>query len=120
MVELAFEIGAPELVRTKARGQRRSLRAAAALADMADQAVAIKDGVDGAAGGDPEITGKTADQQLADARVRPEHKPCGHPSAGLCFLQRTIKASICDDGSWLAWRTGRRERSVNAAAPSSL
>ena len=99
MIELAFEISAPELVRTKPRGQRRSLRAAAA-ADMADQAVAIKDGVDGAAGGDPEITGKTADQQLADARVRPEHKPCGHPSAACPSCSERSKPRSATVAGW--------------------
>ena len=99
-LELAFKIGAPEVVRMRALGQRRSLGAVPAPPLAADQAVAVENGVDRAAGWDPEIAGKAADQQLADFAGAPS-RILRAPQCGLSFLDRTIKASICG-GSWLA------------------
>lgn len=71
--ELSFEIDAPQVVGLATGRQGCALGAVGPAAEAADQAVAVEDGMDRAAGWDPEIAGKPAHEPLTDlagARVR--------------------------------------------------
>src|SRR5713226_712876 len=70
-LELALEIGAPQVIGRGALRQRRAMGAVARPAYAFDQAVAIKNGMDGALGGNPNIAGKPPDQELADLARAP-------------------------------------------------
>ena len=70
-LELALEVGAPQIVGRGACRQRRAVRAVARPAHALDQAMAIEHGMDGAFGGNPDIAGEPADQQLADLARAP-------------------------------------------------
>lgn len=54
-LELALEVGTPQIIRSSARGQRRAARAVARPAAALDQAMAVEDRMDGAFGGNPDI-----------------------------------------------------------------
>ena len=70
-LELALEVGAPQLVGCSALRQRRSGGAIAGLADALDQAMAIENGMDGTLGGNADIAGEPPDQELADLACAP-------------------------------------------------
>ena len=70
-LELALEVGAPQVVRRQALRQRRAGGAVARPAHALDQAVAVKHGMDGALGWNPHLTGEAADQQFADLAGAP-------------------------------------------------
>jgi hypothetical protein len=65
-LELALEVGAPEVIRDSAFREQRAARAMARPAAAPDQAVAIEHRVDGAFGRNPDIAVEQADQKLAD------------------------------------------------------
>jgi hypothetical protein len=65
-LELALEIGAPQLIGSGARRQRRAARAVARPAAAPDQAMAVEDRMDGAFGRNPDIAVEPSDQQLPD------------------------------------------------------
>src|SRR5690349_10377156 len=65
-LELALEVGTPQIVGPSACGQRRAARAVARPAAALDQAMAIEHRMDGAFGGNPDIAIEPPDQQLAD------------------------------------------------------
>ncbi len=70
-LELALEVGAPQIVGSGARGQRRAARAVARPAAALDQAVAIENRMDGAFGRNPDIAIEPPDQQFADLARAP-------------------------------------------------
>jgi len=70
-LELAFEVGAPKIVRRDTWRQWRAGGARSRSTDAFDQAVAMQDGVDGALGGDADITGQAAHQELANLARAP-------------------------------------------------
>jgi hypothetical protein len=65
-LELALEVGAPQIIRCRARGQRRAARAMARPAAAPDQAMAVEDRMDGAFGRNPDIAVEPSDQQFPD------------------------------------------------------
>src|SRR5712664_4404321 len=85
-LELALEVGAPQIVGTGALGQRRAARAVARPAAALDQAVTIENRMDGAFGRNPDIPIEPSDQELADL---------ASPPVGFSALSRTIRLSIC-------------------------
>ena len=91
-LELAFEVGAPGLVRRGAREKRCSAGAPAHPADRLDQAVTVEHGMDRALGRNAHVAIQPPDQELAILRA---------PQCGLSRLRTTIRLSICC-GSWLA------------------
>src|SRR5262249_62105783 len=70
-LELALEAGAPQIVGSPARGQRRAARAVARPAAALDQAMAIEHRMDGAFGGNPDIAIEPPNQQFADLARAP-------------------------------------------------
>src|SRR5437879_7826090 len=70
-LELALEVGAPQIVGAGARGQRRAARAVARPAAALDQAMAVEDRMDGAFGGNPDIAIEPPDQQFPDLAGAP-------------------------------------------------
>ena len=70
-LELAFEVGAPQIIRSRTRGQRRAARAMARPAAAPDQTMAVEDRMDGAFSRNPDITVEPPDQQLADLARAP-------------------------------------------------
>src|SRR5258707_5964957 len=70
-LELAFEVGAPQVIGHGARGQRRAARAVARPAAALDQAVAIEDRMDRAPGRNPDVAVEPPDQELADLAGAP-------------------------------------------------
>jgi hypothetical protein len=64
-LELAFEVGAPQVIGHGALGQRRAARAVARPAATLDQAVAIENRMDGALGRYSDIAAEPPDQELA-------------------------------------------------------
>ncbi len=70
-LELALEVGAPQIVGRGALGQRRAARAVARPAAALDQAVAIENGMDGALGRHPDVAVEPPDQELADLARAP-------------------------------------------------
>src|SRR3954452_18478242 len=69
--ELALEVGAPQIIGSDTRGQRRAARAVARPAATLDQAMAIEHRMDGAFGGNPDIAIEPPDQQFADLARAP-------------------------------------------------
>ena len=70
-LELALEVGAPQIIGMRALRQRRAARAVARPAAALDQAVAIEHRMDGALGGNPDIAVEPPDQQFADLAGAP-------------------------------------------------
>src|SRR5215210_3251943 len=70
-LELAFEVGAPEIVRRRPSRERCSGRAMARAARLLDQPVSVQHGVDGALGRDAHVPGPAADQEFADLACAP-------------------------------------------------
>ena len=70
-LELAFEVGAPQIIRSRTRGQRRAARAMARPAAAPDQTMAVEDRMDGAFSRNPDITVEPPDQQFADLARSP-------------------------------------------------
>ena len=70
-LELALEVGAPQIIGRGALGQRRAARAVARPAAALDQAVAIENRMDGALGRNPDIAVEPPDQELADLARAP-------------------------------------------------
>src|SRR5215218_3461925 len=70
-LELAFEVGAPEIVRRRPSRERCSGRAMARAARLLDQPVSVQHGVDGALGRDAHVPGQAADQEFADLACAP-------------------------------------------------
>jgi hypothetical protein len=71
-LELALEVGAPQIVGSSARGQRRAARAVARPAAALDQAMAVEDRMDSAFGRNPDIAVEPSDQQFPDIARAPE------------------------------------------------
>lgn len=90
-LELAFEVGAPQIVGCRACREGRAPRPVAP-ADAGDQAVAVEHGMDGAGRRHPDVARQATDQQFADL---------AGPQCGLSRLTRTTRASSWG-GSWLA------------------
>ena len=65
-LELALEVGAPQIVGKHALRQRRAARAMARPAAALDQAVAVEHRVDDAFGGNLDVAIEPTHQQLAD------------------------------------------------------
>ena len=65
-LELALEVGAPQVVGSGALGQRRAGRAVAGAADPLDQAVPVENGVDRALGGNAKVAVQPPHQEVAD------------------------------------------------------
>src|SRR5947209_15623722 len=70
-LELALEVGTPQIIGCGALRQRRAARAMARPAAALDQAVTIEDRMDRAFGGNPDIAVEPTDQQLADLTCAP-------------------------------------------------
>jgi hypothetical protein len=70
-LELALEVGAPQIIGPSARGQRRAARAVARPAAALDQAMAVEDRMDGAFGRNPDIAVEPSDQQFPDLARAP-------------------------------------------------
>src|SRR5579862_7305369 len=70
-LELALEVGTPEVVRRDPCGERRARRAMARPTDQLDQAVPVQHGVDGALGRDADVAIQTPNEQLADLAGSP-------------------------------------------------
>src|SRR6266536_1852496 len=70
-LELALEVGAPQVVRGNPSGQRRAARTMARPAAPLDQAMAVQHGMDGTFGRNPDVARQPADQQLADLARAP-------------------------------------------------
>ena len=70
-LELALEIGAPEVVRREARRQRGAGGAPSGPARNPDEAVAVKDGMDRALGGDTHVARQAPDEKLAELARAP-------------------------------------------------
>ncbi len=70
-LELALEVGAPQLIGRSAFGQRRAARAVARPAAALDQAVAVENRMDGAFGRNPDVAVEPPDQELADLARTP-------------------------------------------------
>jgi len=85
-LELALEVGAPQIIGSGTRGQRRAARAVARPAATLDQAMAIEHRMDGAFGRNPDIAIEPPDQQFADLARAPVR---------FLGLRRTIRPSIC-------------------------
>ncbi len=100
-LELAFEVGAPEVVRRRPNRERRSGCTMTRPARYLDQPVPMQDGVDRALGRNADIAIQPPDQELADTRVKPEHKPCVRPSAA-CRAWPRRSCSRSGLASWLA------------------
>src|SRR3954470_13031441 len=69
--ELALEVGAPQIIGSDTRGQRRAARAVARPAATLDQAVAIENRMDGALGRYSDIAAEPPDQELANLTRAP-------------------------------------------------
>jgi hypothetical protein len=91
-LELALEVGAPQVVGLGAGGERRALGLAADAAHAADETVAIEHGVDGGGRWDPHIPAR---RRTSNSRI------LRAPQCGFSFLAVTIRLSIWP-GSWLA------------------
>jgi hypothetical protein len=70
-LELALEIGAPQVIGRGAFGQRRAARTVARPAATLDQAVTVENRMDGALGRNPDVAGEPSDQELADFTCPP-------------------------------------------------
>jgi|SRR6478735_842927 hypothetical protein len=65
-LELALEVGTPQIIGKPALRQRRAARTVARPAAPLDQAVAVEHRMDGAFGGNPDVPVEATHQQLAD------------------------------------------------------
>ena len=70
-LELALEVGAPQIVGKRPLRQRRAARAMARPASTLDQAMAVKHRVDGALGRNLDVSVEPAHQQFADLARTP-------------------------------------------------
>jgi hypothetical protein len=70
-LELALEVGAPQLVGSGALGQRRAARTMARPAATLDQTMTIEHRMDGAFGRNPDIAVEPPDQELPDLAGAP-------------------------------------------------
>ena len=70
-LELALEVGAPQIIGGSALGQRRAARAVARPAAALDQAMAVENRMDGAFGRNPDVAVEPPDQQFADLARAP-------------------------------------------------
>src|SRR5258708_37977671 len=70
-LELALEVGTPQIIGAGARGQRRAARAVARPAAALDQAMAVEDRMDGAFGRYLDIAVEPPDQQFPDLARAP-------------------------------------------------
>src|SRR5438445_8854832 len=70
-LELALEVGAPQIIGSSARGQRRAACAVARPAAALDQAMAVEDRMDGALGRNLDIAVQPSDQQFPDLARAP-------------------------------------------------
>src|SRR3546814_5191465 len=70
-LELALEVGAPQIVRCQPRRQGCAGGSMPGPADRLDQAVAVQHGVDRALGWHPHVAGQPPHQQLADLARAP-------------------------------------------------
>src|ERR1700686_1418436 len=70
-LELALEVGAPQIVGCGAGRQRRSGGAVARSADVFDQAMAVENGMDRAPGWHAHIAGQPPHQEFADLARTP-------------------------------------------------
>ena len=110
-LELAFEVGAPQVIGHGALGQRRAARAVARPAATLDQAVAIENRMDGALGRYSDIAAEPPDQELA-IYVRPS--AASRPSVGQSGSQPAAAAG------WRSAPDGVTDRSgPKARAPCS-
>lgn len=85
-LELALEVGAPQIIGSSTRGQRRAARPVARPAATLDQAMAIEHRMDGAFGRNPDIAIEPPDQQFADLARAPVR---------FLGFEATIRPSIC-------------------------
>src|SRR3981189_3651514 len=108
--ELAFEVGAPQVIGHGALGQRRAARAVARPPATLDHAVATENRMDGAFGRYSDIAAEPPDRSSRILRA---------PQCGFSAFSRTIRLSTCC-GSWLGERTGRRGPSPRAENPRPL
>lgn len=69
--ELALVVGAPQVVGLLPRRQWRTLGTVAFAAAALDQTMPLEHGVNGAARGNPDLTGKAAQQAFADLACAP-------------------------------------------------
>ena len=70
-LELALEVGAPQVVRGDALGERRAARMMARPAATRDQAVTVERRMDGAFGRNPDIAVEPPDQEFPDLAGAP-------------------------------------------------
>jgi hypothetical protein len=70
-LELALEVGAPQLIGSGAGGQWRAARALAWPATALDQAMAIENRMDSTFGRNPDIAVQPSDQQFPDLARAP-------------------------------------------------
>ena len=70
-LELALEVGAPQIIGSGARGLRRAARAVARHAAALNQGMAIEDRMDGTLGRNPDIAVEPPDQQFPDLARAP-------------------------------------------------
>ncbi|MGY3510906.1 hypothetical protein ACVIQY_003881 [Bradyrhizobium sp. USDA 3051] len=109
-LELALEVGAPQIIGSGTRGQRRAARAVARPAATLDQAMAIEHRMDGAFGRNPDIAIEPPDQQFADlARA---------PVRFLGFEADNQTLDLLRELIGIAYRPS--DRSLRAASPCSL
>ena len=91
-LELALEVGTPQIIGCRPLRQRRAARAMARPTPAVDQAVTVEDRMDGAFGRDLDVAVEPPPKSLRILRA---------PQCGFSLLSRTIRVSICW-GSWLA------------------
>src|SRR5580692_4929947 len=96
-LELALEVGAPQLIGSGALRQRRAACAMARPAAALDHAVAIEDRMDRAFGRNPDVAVEPPHQKFPDLARAPVR-----------LLSLELE------------RTGRRERSLSASSPCCL
>ena len=70
-LELALEVGAPQIIGHGALGQRRAARAMARPAAAPDQTMTVEDRMDGAFGRNPEVSIEPPHQELTDLARAP-------------------------------------------------
>jgi hypothetical protein len=70
-LELALEVGAPQIVGAKAFDRGRARCAGAPFAHAFNEAVTVEDGMDGAFGGQANVTRQPAQEELPDLAGAP-------------------------------------------------
>jgi hypothetical protein len=94
-LELALEIGTPQIIGKRALRQRRAARAVARSAAALDQAVAIEHRMNGAPGGNPDVAVEPAHQQFADLAGAPVRLLALQPDdQGLELLREPFGSSL--------------------------